>query len=169
MFGISYVVKYLRNPNPSVTAKILRAFGARVGCRTTFKRSLFIDNAYEDENSAGDFSFLEVGNNCYIGDVVYFDLSNKIVIEDNSVISGRVSFVTHADCNRSPFLNERFPRISDSIIVRKGAWIGFGATIMSGVSIGDNSVVAACSLVRQTIGDKTVAWGIPAETIRKIM
>ena len=166
--GISYIVRYLRNPNPLITVKLLRGFGAKVGNKTTIKRSLFIDNAYEDRNSAGDFSFLEIKDNCYIGDVVYFDLSNQIIIEDNSVISGQVSFITHADCNRSPFLDKKFPRISKPIIVRKGAWIGFGTTIMSDVTIGENSVVAACSLVRQNIGNKTVAGGVPAENIRKI-
>ena len=52
-FGISFLVRYLRNPNPRLTVRLLRAFGARVGNRTTFKRSLILDNTYEDENSTG--------------------------------------------------------------------------------------------------------------------
>ena len=78
IFGISQIVRYLRNPNPLITSKLLRAFGSSIGEKVTFKGCLFFDNVYEDENSKGDLSFLEIGNNCYIGDGVYFDLSNQI-------------------------------------------------------------------------------------------
>jgi hypothetical protein len=61
---------------------------------------------YEDENSAGDFRFIKVAKNCYIGDCVYFDLANKIVLEDNIIISDQVSFITHSDCNRSKYLSQ---------------------------------------------------------------
>ena len=91
ILGISSVVRYLRNPNPRVSVRLLRAFGARIGRRTTIKRSLFLDNVWEDENSAGDFSNISIGENCYIGDGVYFDLANKILVEDDVVVSGQVS------------------------------------------------------------------------------
>ena len=44
-----------------------------------YNNSDYRDNTYEDKNSKGDFSYLNVGNNCYIGDCVYFDLSNKML------------------------------------------------------------------------------------------
>ena len=167
-FGIPMVVRYLRNPNPKLTASILRKYGAQIGSRTTFKRSIFIDNSFEDQNSAGDFSHLIVGDNCYIGDCVYFDLADKVVFEDNVVISGKVSFITHADCNRSKILEEKFPRQCAPIMVNSGAWVGFNATILSGVQIGMNSVVASCSLLRQNAEVDTVYAGIPAIKLKSI-
>jgi len=67
-FGISYIVRYLRNPDPLISVKLLRAFGARIGERTTVKRTIYLDNVYRDKNSTGDFSHLKIGENCYVGD-----------------------------------------------------------------------------------------------------
>lgn len=168
LIGISIVVRYLRNPNPLTTVSILRCFGAKIGAGTTIKRTIYIDNSYEDENSAGDFSHIKIGNNCYIGDCVYFDLADEIIIENNVVVSGHVSFITHADCHRSKFLEQIFPRICKPIKVSDGAWIGFGSTMLAGVTIGHNSVVAAESLVRCDTEPKTIYAGSPAVNIRNI-
>jgi len=168
MLGISYVVQYLRNPNPLVTAKLLRAFGAKIGDATTFKRTIFLDNVFEDENSAGDFSHLVIGNNCYIGDCVYLDLADEIVIKNNVVISGQVSFVTHADCNRSKELKVLFPRTRGRIVVKDGSWIAFGATLLQGISLGERAVIAANSLVNKDVDDFSLWGGVPAVKIRDL-
>jgi len=168
VFGISIIVRYLRNPNPKITVRLLRNFGATIGEKSTIKRSLLIDNSYEDKNSAGDFSYLYIGDNCYIGDSVYFDLANKIILDNNVVISGQVSFITHADCNRSNFLAQKFPRKCQSIFVNNGAWICFKATILSGVTVDKNSVVAANALVRENVNSFTVYAGLPAKNIKNI-
>lgn len=165
-FSISYVVRYLRNPNPIITVKLLKKFGATIGDKSTIKRTLFIDNCYEDQDSKGDFSNIFIGSNCYIGDCVYFDLANKIIIEDNAVISGKVSFITHADCNRSEFLTEKFPRKSASILIENNVWIGFGTTILSGVKVGEKTVVGAHSLVKSNVDPFSIITGIPARKIK---
>ena len=83
--GISLIIRYLRNPNPSLTVRMLLAFGATIGPKSTFKRGVFLDNVYGDSNSAGDFSRLRVGANCYIGEGVYFDLADDVILEDDAV------------------------------------------------------------------------------------
>ena len=163
-----FAIPYLRNPSPALSVPLLRRLGAKVGEMSTVKRSIFLDNVYEDANSCGTLNYLEIGTNCYIGDCVYFDLSNRIRIEDNAVVSGRVSFVTHADCNRSEFLRERFPRQSARIKVGRGAWVGFGATLLNGVALGEEAVVAASSLVRDSIPSREVWAGTPARCIRRL-
>lgn len=168
ILGITYIVHYLRNPNPLLTVKILKSFGAKIGDKTTFKRSVVIDNSFEDQNSTGDFSNIIIGENCYIGDEVFFDLADKIIINNNVVISGRVSFITHSDCNRSPFLSKQFPRINDKILIKTGAWIGFGATILSGVTIGENSVIGAMSLVNKDTEEKSINFGLPSQKVRTL-
>lgn len=168
LFGIGIVVKYLRNPNPSITVPLLRSFGAKIGEETTFKRSIFIDNSYEDANSSGDFSHIKIGNNCYIGDCVYFDLANEIIIEDNVVISGQVSFITHADCNRSEYLEQKFPRKCQPIKIHKGACIGFRVTILSGATLNNNSIVAANSLLLANTDPKSLYAGSPAKKLRNL-
>lgn len=168
LFGISFIVGFLRNPNPRITARLLKIYGAKVGKRTVIKRSVFIDNSYEDVNSTKDFSNIIIGENCYVGDCVYFDLANRVIIEDNAVISGKVSFVTHADCNRSDYLNKQFPRTTFPVRVKKGAWVGFGSCLLTGAVVEENSVVAAFSLLRDTTQPKTLNAGIPSRKLKDI-
>ncbi len=168
IFGLSSIVRYLRNPNPQITVRVLRAFGATIGEKTTFKRSVFIDNSFEDQHSAGDFSYFKVGSNCYIGDCVYIDLSNEIILEDNVVVAGQVSFITHADCNRSKYLESQFSRRCEPIRVSEGAWIGFRAMILSGVEVGKRTIVAADSLLRENASAHSVYSGIPARKYKEI-
>jgi len=157
-------VWYLRNPiYPNLSPKILRRLGADVGQRTRIKRSLRIDNAITDQTSTGDFTHLSIGSNCYIGDGVYLDLADCVDIRDDVTVSGDVSFLTHADCNRSPWLAERYPREQGSVTVGEGCWIGYGAIILAGVSIGRESVVGAGSVVTEDVDSRTVVGGVPAE------
>jgi acetyltransferase-like isoleucine patch superfamily enzyme len=166
--GINPAIRFLRNPNPWISVKLLRSFGAKAGKGTTIKRSLYIDNSFEDLNSTGDFSNLELGENCYIGDMVYFDLSNKIIIEDNAILAGKVSVITHSDCNRSEYLSEKFPRKSAPVIIKNGSWIGYGSTILAGVIIGEKSVIGANSLVIKDVEPYSVYSGTPATKQKSI-
>lgn len=168
LFGMSVVVRYLRNPNPRITVRLLRTFGAKVGDRVTIKRGLVLDNAYEDENSAGDLSYLQIGHNCYIGEGVYFDLADRVILEDDVVISGHVSIVTHADCNRAPYLSKAFPRRNGPVHIKRGAWVGFGATVLHGTTIGAHAVVAAKAMLRMNAAPKTVYAGTPAAPLRHL-
>jgi acetyltransferase-like isoleucine patch superfamily enzyme len=166
--GVSGAVRYLRNPNPDYSADLLRSFGAEVGNGTTIKRSLQLDNISRDKNSVGDFQHLSIGRNCYVGDGVYFDLANKVVLGNDAILSGHVSIVTHADCNRSAFLADRFPRKCAPVHVKEGSWIGFGSTLLAGATVGPNSFVAAESLVTEDVESGSLYAGAPAEKVRSI-
>ncbi len=166
MFGIGHAVRYLRNPDPRVTVPLLRACGANIGEWVTVKRSLFLDNVYEDTDSQEDFSNIVIGDGCYIGDLVYLDLANRVEFGKQAVVSAHAAFVTHADCNRSPELACLFPRICKEIVIGPGAWIGHGATVLNGVTIGEQSVVAAGSLVTQDTRPHSLYGGIPARRLR---
>lgn len=167
--GVEWVIRYLRNPNPGVSAHLLRHFHAEIGPQTTFKRALYFDNVYEDQASAGDFSRLRMGSNCYLGDEVYFDLSEGVRLGDNVVVAGRASFLTHADCNRSPALAEQFPRRRGPVEIGNDVWIGFGATILCGVRIGDFSVVAAGAVVTENLPGAALYAGAPAKLVRALV
>jgi len=95
-------------------------------------------------------------------------LETVIIIGNNVVISGGVSFVTHADCNRSEYLEKVFPRTCEKIRVEDGAWIAFKATILNGTTIGENSVVAAHSLLKDDVEKCSIYAGIPARKIKII-
>ena len=54
------------------------------------------------------------------------------------------------------------------VIFGKSVWIGSNATILPGVTIGDNSVVAAGAVVTKDVPENTVVAGVPAKVVKKI-
>ena len=54
------------------------------------------------------------------------------------------------------------------IVLGKNVWIGSNATILQGVTIGDNSVVAAGAVITKDVAANTVVDGVPAKFIKKI-
>ncbi len=54
------------------------------------------------------------------------------------------------------------------IVIKDGAWIGAGATILSGVTIGKFAIVGAASVVTHDVGDYEVAVGSPARVIKTL-
>ena len=107
----------------------------------------------------------KIGKNVFINfDCVFLDLGG-ITIEDNVLIAPKVSLLTE-----SHPLNpkERHSLIPKPIHIKKNAWIGANATILQGVTIGENAVVAAGSVVSKDVPDNVVVGGIPAKIIKEI-
>lgn len=54
------------------------------------------------------------------------------------------------------------------IIIKNNAWIGFNSSILKGVTIGENAIVAACSVVTKDVPDNAVVAGNPAKIIKRL-
>lgn len=108
---------------------------------------------------------LKIGKNVFINiDCVFLDLGG-ITIEDNVLIAPKVSLLTEGH----PLDPEnRLGLVAKPIHIKKNAWIGAGSTILQGVTIGENAVVAAGSVVSKNVPDNTVVGGIPAKIIKAI-
>jgi len=107
----------------------------------------------------------KIGKNVFINfDCVFLDLGG-ITIEDNVLIAPKVSLLTEGHPIEP---KNRHSLIPKPIHIKKNAWIGAGATILQGVTIGENSIVAAGSVVSQNVPDNTIVGGVPAKIIKKI-
>jgi acetyltransferase-like isoleucine patch superfamily enzyme len=101
----------------------------------------------------------KIGKNVFIGMKCYLDdLEPKsTVIENNVVISYGCYFALHGkDQKHSHFL------------IKEGAYIGMRATLISGkegITIGENAVIGAASLVNKSVPDNVKAVGVPAKII----
>jgi acetyltransferase-like isoleucine patch superfamily enzyme len=62
----------------------------------------------------------------------------------------------------------RATTIGKPIVIEKSVWIAAGATIIGGVTVGENSVVAAASVVTRDVPPNTLVGGNPARVIRSI-
>ncbi len=110
----------------------------------------------------------KIGKNCKISTHTF--ICEGVTIEDNVFIGHNVTFI-----------NDKYPRATNPdgslqteadwkvvpTLVKKGASIGSSATILCGVTIGENAIVGAGSVVTKDVPDNAVVAGVPARVIRK--
>jgi acetyltransferase-like isoleucine patch superfamily enzyme len=115
--------------------------------------------------------YINYGKNIHIGKNVFinFDCTflalGGITIEADVLIGPKVNLITE---NHPLNPNERKGLITKPILIKKNAWIGANATILPGVTIGENAVVAAGAVVSKDVPDNTIVGGIPAKIIKEI-
>lgn len=107
----------------------------------------------------------KIGKNVFINfDCTFLDLGG-ITIEDGVLIAPKVSLLSEGH-PVSP--DKRHSLVPKPIHIKKNAWIGANATILQGVTIGENSVVAAGSVVSKDVPDNVIVGGAPAKIIKEI-
>lgn len=107
----------------------------------------------------------KIGKNVFVNfDCTFLDLGG-ITIDDGVLIAPKVSLLSEGH-PISP--GERHSLVPKPIHIKKNAWIGANATILYGVTIGENSVVAAGSVVSKDVPDNVVVGGTPAKIIKEI-
>ena len=107
----------------------------------------------------------KIGKNVFINfDCVFLDFGG-ITIEDGVFIAPKVSLLTEGH-PVSP--EERHSLTVAPIHIKRNGWIGANATIMQGVTIGENAIVAAGAVVTKDVPENTIVGGIPAKLIRTI-
>lgn len=107
----------------------------------------------------------KIGKNVFINfDCTFLDLGG-ITIEDNVLIAPKVSLLSEG---HPVSAENRHALVPKAIHIKKNAWIGAGATILQGVTIGENAIVASGAVVSKDVPDNTVVGGIPARIIKTI-
>jgi acetyltransferase-like isoleucine patch superfamily enzyme len=108
---------------------------------------------------------IKLGKNIFINHACTFLDLGGITIEDDVQIGPKVNLITEnhpVDPSKRKYLELK------SILVKRNAWIGAGATILPGVTIGENSIVAAGAVVNKDVPANTIVGGIPAKILRTI-
>ena len=109
--------------------------------------------------------FIRIGKRVFINHACSFLDMGGITIEDDVLIGPRVNLISE---NHPLDAANRRALISRPILIKRNAWIGAEATILPGVTIGENAVVAAGALVSKDVPANTVVGGIPAKFIKSI-
>src|ERR1700726_1732288 len=138
-------------------SKFINLYGCEVGDQT--KIGAFV----EIQKNA------KIGKNCKISSHTF--ICEGVTIEDNVFIGHGVTFI-----------NDTYPRATaadgelqteadwkvERTVVKKGASIGSGATILSHTSIGENAIVGAGSVVTKDVPANSIVAGNPAKVLRYI-
>lgn len=108
-----------------------------------------------DRVTLGDRAF--INSNCLLM------ARGGITIEEDVMIAANVQLITN---NHDPY--DRQVLICKPIVIKKGAWIGAGSSIMPGVTVGRYAIVGASSVVTHDVGDYEVVVGSPARCIKTL-
>ena len=108
---------------------------------------------------------IEVGEDVFINACCHFQDHGGVRIGDGCQIGHNVVFAT-----LNHFLEPEKRKMTHSapIVLGKNVWVGSNATILQGVTIGDNAVIGAGAVVTGDIPANTVAAGVPAKVIKHI-
>lgn len=113
------------------------------------------------------------GKHCHLGDAVYANFNLTLVDDGNIYIGSHTMIgpnVTIATAGHPilPELRERGLQYNADVRIGKNCWIGAGAIILPGVTIGDGTVIGAGSVVTRDIPENCVALGNPCRVQRDI-
>lgn len=106
---------------------------------------------------------ISVGENVFINACCQFQDHGGITIGNSCLIGHNVVFAT---LNHGIAPRDRTAMYPAPIILGNNVWIGSGSTILQGVTVGDNAIVAAGSVVTKDVAANTIVAGVPAVYIR---
>ena len=115
---------------------------------------------------------VKIGKNCHISPYVLIDLVYPELIEigENVTVGSNSMIFAHVNPTTNEFLkNHGYPRTVKPVVVKNGAIISVGCIIIAGVTIGENAMVGAGSVVTTDIPDNCIAIGNPARVVKKIV
>lgn len=109
--------------------------------------------------------FIQIGKRVFINHACSFLDMGGITIEDDVLIGPKVNLITE---NHPLDPADRKTLLLKPVVVKRNAWIGAAATILPGVTIGENAVVAAGAVVSRDVPANTIVGGVPAKVIRSL-
>ncbi|MDE5771797.1 MAG: galactoside O-acetyltransferase [Ruminococcus sp.] len=130
-------------------------------------KELFRGNIGEGSFISAPFSSMacpeniRIGKNVFINGNVLFMARGGITIEDNVQIAANAQLISN-----NHDLYERMILTCKPVLIKEGAWIGAGATILPGVCVGKYAVVGAGSVVTKDVPDYAVVVGNPSKVIK---
>lgn len=108
---------------------------------------------------------VKIGKNVYIGIQCSIDNAypEYVYIEDNVSIAAECLIIAHSN----PYMHFQYvtPASVEPVIIKNGAWICVRSIVLQGVTVGENSIISAGSLVSSDVPTRSVVSGNPAKII----
>ena len=147
---------------PQTRGFIMRLCGATIGSDTIIGNVSYA-NLYHY-----GFLRLHIGNRVFIGDECSLDCRGGITLEDDVTLSNRTQVVTHINVGYKDHpLQKRYPTKEGVVTFKQGSYVGTGAIVLPGITIGSEAVVGAGAVVTRNVAARTVVAGVPAKRIKR--
>ena len=130
---------------------LLKIFGAKIGNGVIIKPNVNIKYPWK----------LSLGNHVWIGENVWIDNLDNVVIGNNVCISQGAFLL----CGNHNYKKDSFDLITKPIIVEDGVWIGAKSTVLPGVTAKSHSILSAGSVTSKNLEPYSVYRGNPAEKV----
>ena len=138
-----------------------------VGDATMIGEQVSICAGMAPGHDLGPDPVLRIGDRCVIGRGSHIVAHHSIEIGDD-VYTGPYVYITdqnHSYADPDQPIGRQWP-VNAPVSIGAGTWLGTGAVILPGASVGRNVVVAAGAVVRGQFGDRCVLAGVPARVVR---
>ena len=106
---------------------------------------------------------VKIGRNVVVMNNSLFMAAGGITIEDDVMVAANVQLISN-----NHDLYDHQILTCKPVRLKRNCWIGAGATILPGITVGENAVVAAGAVVTKDVEDNTVVGGNPAKIIKHI-
>ncbi|MBR1611186.1 MAG: acyltransferase [Methanobrevibacter sp.] len=106
---------------------------------------------------------LKIGNNVFINSNSLLMARGGITVEDDVLMAANVQLLSN---NHDEY--DRQVLTCKPIHIKKGAWIGAGASILAGVTVGEYAIVGAGAIVTKDVPDYAVVVGSPARVVKTL-
>lgn len=172
-FGMSSLEqkRYINDHNPSESVKSGKFVGQETEKSVKVKSVKSVDRFSDweypqiEEGKPTKFNWLvqhkdkfKLGYKTDIGAFTYINAKSGVVIEDFVQIGSHCSIYSISTIDNK----------QGQVVLKKNCRVGSHSVVMPGVTIGENSIVGAFSLVNQDVPDNVIAVGVPAKIIKKI-
>ena len=110
---------------------------------------------------------LVIGDGTYVGRLAHINAFQEVVLEADVLIADGVFISDNEHNHEDPLVPiiKQGCRFKGSVLLKSGCWIGEGARILPGVTIGKNAVIGANAVVTHSVPDYAIACGVPARVI----
>lgn len=131
-------------------------------------KELFMDNIGENSRVMPPMTVVrgnkvKIGRNVVVMNNALFMAAGGITIEDNAMVAANAQLISN-----NHDLYDHAVLTCKPVLLKRNCWIGAGATILPGVTVGVNAVVAAGAVVTKNVEDNTVVGGNPAKVIKRL-
>ncbi len=151
-FFNAFFLKNKYNPSSKIKILVLKLFGTKIGKGVVIKPSISVKYPWK----------LTIGNYCWIGENVWIDNLDDVILEDNICLSQGAMLL----CGNHNYKKSSFDLMIGKIVLKDGVWIGAKAIVTQNVTCHSHSILAVNSVASTNLEANGIYKGNPAKKIR---